>query len=59
VTLAILAGLIQIIAVLAIVGTATLATSLRWALCERLVGLSSPSETMGKISPGGSHENLA
>jgi len=37
VTLAILAGLIEIIAVLAIVGTATLATSLWWALCERLV----------------------
>jgi hypothetical protein len=32
----ILAGLLQIVAVLAIVGTATLATSLWWALCERL-----------------------
>jgi hypothetical protein len=38
VTLSILAGLIEIIAVLSIVGTATLATSLWWALCERLVG---------------------
>jgi hypothetical protein len=37
-TLAILAGLIEIIAVLSIVGTATLPTSLWWALCERLVG---------------------
>jgi hypothetical protein len=37
-TLAILAGLIQILAMLAIVGTATLATSLWRALCERLVG---------------------
>jgi len=37
-TLTILAGLIQIIAALAILGTATLATSLWWALCERLVG---------------------
>lgn len=37
-TLTILASLIQIIAVLAIVGTATLSTSLWWALCERLVG---------------------
>jgi hypothetical protein len=37
-TLCILASLIQIIAVLSIVGTATLATSLWWALCERLVG---------------------
>ena len=37
VTLTILAGLIQIIAALAILGTATLATSLWWALCERLV----------------------
>jgi hypothetical protein len=37
-TLSILAGMIEIIAVLAIVGTATLATSLWWALCERLVG---------------------
>ena len=37
-TLAILAGLIQILAVLSIVGVATLATSLWWALCERLVG---------------------
>jgi hypothetical protein len=35
-TPAILAGLLQIVAVLAIVGTATLATSLWWALCERL-----------------------
>jgi hypothetical protein len=35
-TLCILAGLIEIIAVLVIVGTATLATSLWWALCERL-----------------------
>ena len=32
----ILAGLLQIVALLAIVGTATLATSLWWALCERL-----------------------
>jgi hypothetical protein len=38
VTLAILAGMVEIIAVLAIVGAATLATSLWWALCERLVG---------------------
>jgi hypothetical protein len=38
VTLTILAGLIQIIAALAILGTATLATSVWWALCERLVG---------------------
>jgi hypothetical protein len=37
-TLFILAGLIEIIAVLVIVGTATLATSLWWALCERLMG---------------------
>jgi hypothetical protein len=37
VTLCILAGMIQIIAVLAILGTATLATSLWWALCERLL----------------------
>jgi hypothetical protein len=58
-TLSILAGMIEIIAVLVIVGTATLATSLWWALCERLVGLSSPSEIMGEISLGGSNENLA
>ena len=58
-TLTILAGLIQIIAALAILGTATLATSLWWALCERLVGASSQRETMGKTSLGGSHENLA
>jgi hypothetical protein len=32
----ILAGLIEIIAVLSILGSATLATSLWWALCERL-----------------------
>jgi hypothetical protein len=38
VTLSILAGMVEIIAVLVIVGTATLATSLWWALCERLVG---------------------
>ncbi len=37
-TLSILAGMVEIIAVLVIVGTATLATSLWWALCERLVG---------------------
>jgi hypothetical protein len=37
-TLCILAGMVEIIAVLVIVGTATLATSLWWALCERLVG---------------------
>jgi hypothetical protein len=37
-TLAILACLIQILAVLSIVGTATLATSLWWGLCERLLG---------------------
>ena len=37
-TLCILAGMVEIIAVLSIVGTATLATSLWWALCERLVG---------------------
>jgi hypothetical protein len=36
--LSILAGMVEIIAVLVIVGTATLATSLWWALCERLVG---------------------
>jgi len=36
-TLAILAGLIQILAVLSIVGAATLATSLWWALVERLL----------------------
>jgi hypothetical protein len=41
-TLCILAGLIQVIAVLVIVGTATLATSLWWALCERLVGEGEP-----------------
>jgi hypothetical protein len=58
-TLAILACLIQILAVLVIVGTATLATSLWWGLCERLLEVSSQSETMGEISPGGSHENLA
>jgi hypothetical protein len=39
-TLAILACLIQILAVLAIVGTATLATSLWWGLCERLLEVS-------------------
>jgi len=38
VTLSILAGMVEIIAVLVIVGTATLATSLWWALCERLAG---------------------
>jgi hypothetical protein len=38
VTLFILAGMVEIIAVLSIVGAATLATSLWWALCERLVG---------------------
>jgi hypothetical protein len=38
-TLSILAGMVEIIAVLVIVGTATLATSLWWALCERLVGV--------------------
>jgi hypothetical protein len=37
-TLSILAGMVEISAVLVIVGTATLATSLWWALCERLVG---------------------
>jgi hypothetical protein len=37
-TLCILAGMVEIIAVLSIVGTATLATSLWWALCERLAG---------------------
>jgi hypothetical protein len=37
-TLCILAGMVEIIAVLAIIGTAVLATSLWWALCERLVG---------------------
>ncbi len=37
-TLFILAGMVEIIAVLSIVGAATLATSLWWALCERLVG---------------------
>ena len=36
-TFCILAVLVEIIAVLAIVGTATLATSLWWALCERFV----------------------
>ena len=36
-TLCILAGMVEIIAVLAIVGTATLATSLWWALCEQLL----------------------
>lgn len=34
--LAILAGLVEILVVLAIVGIATLTTSLWWALCERL-----------------------
>jgi len=37
-SLCIIAGMIEIIAVLAIIGTATLATSLWWALCEQLVG---------------------
>jgi hypothetical protein len=37
-TICILAGMVEIIAVLVIVGAATLATSLWWALCERLVG---------------------
>jgi hypothetical protein len=37
-TLCILAGMVEIIAVLVIVGTAVVATSLWWALCERLVG---------------------
>jgi hypothetical protein len=41
-TLCILAGMVEIIAVLVIVGTATLATSLWWALCERLVGEGEP-----------------
>lgn len=40
-TPAILAGLLQIVAVLAIVGTATLATSLWWALCKRLAEVGS------------------
>ena len=33
---AILAGLLQIVTALAIIGVAVLATSLWWALCERL-----------------------
>ena len=33
----IMAGIIEIFAVLMIVGIATLATSVWWALCERLV----------------------
>jgi hypothetical protein len=37
-TLVFLAVTLEIIAVLAIVGTATLASSLWWALCERLIG---------------------
>jgi hypothetical protein len=41
-TLCILAGMIEIIATLVIVGSATLATSLWWALCERLVGDGEP-----------------
>jgi hypothetical protein len=41
-TLSILAGMVESIAVLIIVGTATLATSLWWALCERLVGEGEP-----------------
>jgi hypothetical protein len=35
-TPAILAGLLQIITALGIIGVAVLATSLWWALCERL-----------------------
>ena len=35
-TLAILAGLLQIICVEAVVGVAVLATSLWWATCQRL-----------------------
>jgi hypothetical protein len=41
-TLCILAGMVEIIAVLAIVGAAVVATSLWWALCERLVGEGEP-----------------
>ena len=36
-TLCILAGLIEILAALLIIGGAVLATSLWWAMCERLV----------------------
>ena len=50
-TLTILAGLIQIIAALAILGTATLAASPWWGLRKRLVGASSQRETMGKNQP--------
>jgi len=35
-TLAILAGLIQIICVEAVIGAAVIATSLWWAACQRL-----------------------
>ena len=35
-TLAILAGLIQIICVEAVIGAAVIATSLWWATCQRL-----------------------